>query len=436
MRKMKDSGVAWIGEIPATWEIKRIKSLQNRSVKDSFVDGDWIESPYIADEGIRYLTTGNVGDGKYKEQGTGYISETTFNELNCKYAYPGDFVIARLNAPYGRSCILPDTKDKYVLAVDIVILRTNEDKRYLCYLSQCSGYQRSVEDMARGTAMKRISRNNLGTVKLPIPSIKEQRCIADCLDKKCFQIDALIANVQEQIEKLKAYKQSLITEVVTKGLDPTVPMMDSGVEWIGKIPEHWIVNKIIRCFGSIGSGTTPKSTEDSLFEGDINWIQSGDINGGTLLKTRFQITEDIINRTSTLKIYHAPFIVIAMYGASIGNLSISQIDACTNQACCVLSDPVEGVLLEYLFYAFKPAKDYLIWKADGGGQPNISQDKVKNLWIPIPPIDEQKIIIKHLDKKSAEIDELIAVKQAKIEKLEQYKRSLIYEYVTGKKEVS
>ena len=125
-----------------------------------------------------------------------------------------------------------------------------------------------------------------------------------------------------------------------------------------------------------------------------------------------------------------------MYGASIGNLSISQIDACTNQACCVLSKPVNGLLLEYLFYAFKPAKDYLIWRADGGGQPNISQEKLKSLWIPIPPNEDQVVIVQHLNKKCGQIDYLIALKQSKIEKLEQYKRSLIYEYVTGKREVS
>ena len=135
-RQMKDSGIEWIGEIPADWKTVKIKQLQDLSVDNSFIDGDWIESPYITDSGIRYLTTGNVGDGHFKEQGNGYISEETFRELNCKYAYPDDFVIARLNAPYGRACILPATHPRYVLAVDIVILRTEANKRYLCYITQ------------------------------------------------------------------------------------------------------------------------------------------------------------------------------------------------------------------------------------------------------------------------------------------------------------
>ena len=179
-REMKDSGIEWIGNIPIDWRTIRIKYLCNKE-KDAFQDGDWIESPFIVNEGIRYLTTGNVGDGIFKRQGNGYISEDTFKELNCKYAYPNDLVISRLNTPFGRACILPDDEEKYVLAVDIVILRTDNDKRFLCYLMQCTGYQSMVQDGAKGTTMKRISRTNLGNISLPIAPLNEQHAIADFL---------------------------------------------------------------------------------------------------------------------------------------------------------------------------------------------------------------------------------------------------------------
>lgn len=212
---LKDSGIEWIGNIPNHWNVCRIKSLADNSITDSFIDGDWIESPDITDEGIRYLTTGNVGDGVFKCQGNGYVSKDTFNRLNCKYAYPGDLVISRLNSPYGRSCILPDIEEEYVLAVDLVILRTQMEKRFICYSTQCVGYQHSVEDYARGTAMKRISRTNLGAVQILIPKLSEQKEIADYLDEKCGKIDRLIAIKQEKIEKLQEYKKSLIYEYVT-----------------------------------------------------------------------------------------------------------------------------------------------------------------------------------------------------------------------------
>lgn len=276
-RPMKDSGIEWIGEIPTEWKTLRIKYLRNDE-PDSFQDGDWIESPYIENEGIRYLTTGNIGDGKFKKQGNGYISENTFRELNCKYAYPGDLVISRLNAPYGRACILPEENNEYVLAVDIVILRTNHNKRFLCYLMQCGGYQNMVEDGAKGTTMKRISRTNLGNVLLPIPPTSEQSRIAAFLDEKCAAIDTLIDQTRASIEEYKKLKQAVITQAVTKGIRPNRKMKDSGIEWVGEIPEEWGKNKVVRIFRTIGSGTTPKSDNEGYFEGNNRWIQSGDIN--------------------------------------------------------------------------------------------------------------------------------------------------------------
>ncbi len=212
---MQDSGVEWIGKIPESWSISKIKMLADETQENAFIDGDWIESPYIEDTGIRYLTTGNIGDGVFKRQGNGFISNETFTKLQCKYAYPQDLIFSRLNEEYGRSCILPNDYDKYVIAVDNVILRTNEDKKYICYVTQCSNYHKAVFFYARGTAMKRISRTNLGNVAIPLPSIAEQQQIADYLDKKCADIDSLISIKQQKIEELKEYKKSFIYEYVT-----------------------------------------------------------------------------------------------------------------------------------------------------------------------------------------------------------------------------
>lgn len=152
-----------------------------------------------------------------------------------------------------------------------------------------------------------------------------------------------------------------------------------------------------------------------------------------MIECKNKISEIVLSQYSTLKIYKAPFIIVAMYGASVGNISISNIDGCVNQACCVMSDSRQ--CFSYLFYAIKAAKDYLIYRAEGGGQPNISQDKIKNLWLPLPPLSEQQAIASYLDEKTSQIDSLIALKQEKITELKDYKKSIIYEYVTGKKKV-
>lgn len=429
MREMKDSGVAWIGEVPLDWTIIPTKYLFNiesgatpRSENPDYFDGDivWITPADYKTKDV------------YISAGKRYLTKNGFDSCSAVVVPAGSIIFTK-RAPIGNVAICATELCTNQGCLSCVPKAGDSTKFFYYLMSICTD---AYNLLGSGTTFKEISAFSFANFILIRPMLQEQQKIAAYLDKQTAQVDALITNIQTQIEKLKDYKQSMITEVVTKGLEPTVPMKDSGVEWIGNIPTRWTANKIIRCFGVIGSGTTPKSADDALFEGDINWIQSGDINGSVLSETRFQITRDIVEETSALKVYSAPFIVIAMYGASIGNLSISQIDACTNQACCVLSKPVNGLLLKYLFYAFKPAKGYLIWRADGGGQPNISQEKLKSLWIPIPPNEDQVVIVQHLNKKCGQIDRLITLKQSKIEKLEQYKRSIIYEYVTGKREVS
>lgn len=203
---------------------------------------------------------------------------------------------------------------------------------------------------------------------------------------------------------------------------------DSGVEWIGEIPEDWSKDKIFRVFKNIGSGTTPKATEDSNFERNINWIQSGDINGGIINDCKNKISQDVLDKYPALKVYKAPFIVVAMYGASVGNISVSMIDGCTNQACCIMSNSIH--YFDYLFYTIKSAKNYLIYRAEGGGQPNISQDKLKNLWLPVPSLSEQQVIASFLNKKCEEINSLITLQKEMIVELQAYKQSVITEAVT------
>lgn len=402
VRKMKGSGIEWIGEIPEDWEIVKLKYTSDSNIHHSFEDGDWIESKYISEDGIRYLTTGNIGDGEYKEQGSGYVSEGNFKLLNCKYAYSGDLILSRLNAPYGRSCILPKTFDNYVIAVDNVILRPSSqyDKKFINYITQCSGYQKSVEDSASGTTMQRISRTKLGNIPLAFPDVETQKIISIFLNKKTKQIEDIKNTINKEIEKLESYKKSVITEAVTKGLDKNVEMKDSGIEWIGGIPKHWIKAKIKHACSIVGSGTTPKSNNLNFYSDDGNfWIQSGDLyKNSEIINTEKKVSDLALKTYSALKIYESPFLVMAMYGASVGNLSVSHIDAATNQACCVMKSNRKTNLM-FLYYWLLFVQDDLLNKAEGGSQPNISQTKIQNELIYFPPINEQNDIVDYLDKK-------------------------------------
>lgn len=439
MREMKDSGIEWIGEIPADWETRKIKQLADSNTENSFVDGDWIESPYIVDSGIRYLTTGNIGDGVFKEQGNGYITLKTFGELACKYAFPGDLIISRLNAPYGRSCILPSDYTEYVVAVDNVILRTQEDKRYICYVSQCDGYKHAVEDDAKGTTMKRISRINLGNIVIPLPPIQQQHRIADYLDRKCSQIDSIITRQQEVIEKLKAYKLSVITEAVTKGLNPDVPMKDSGVEWIGEIPEHWtmvrlkfLLSQIIDC---------PHETPIYSADGDYLVIRTADQDLGKLRadEDMYRLDEDEYQSRIRRMSLEKDDLVYGREGERWGLACLvpESNKYCLGQRMLQFRCKRDMFSPRFAMWALNSKFVYLQGAVDtiGSTSPHVNISTVRNFLIPVPEISEQQEIAEYIDKKILQLDKEVEQRENLICKLNEYKKSLIYEVVTGKKEV-
>lgn len=184
----------------------------------------------------------------------------------------------------------------------------------------------------------------------------------------------------------------------------------SGIEWIDEIPDHWRKLKIGRSFNKIGSGTTPKSGSDLFYEdGDINWLNTGDLKDAYITETKKKITDAAINEFSTLKLYPINSIVIALYGATIGKLGQLKIETTTNQACCVLSDS-DDIENRYLFYYLLGSREYIISKAYGGGQPNISQDLIKQLYVPTPTKSEQRKIVQFLDHQTTIIDQLITQK--------------------------
>lgn len=204
---------------------------------------------------------------------------------------------------------------------------------------------------------------------------------------------------------------------------------DSGVEWIGEIPEHWNNKKISWIFNIIGSGTTPSTSNLEYYDGDVPWVNTGDLNDGYLYETSKMITDLALKDYSTLKFYPIDTLLIAMYGATIGKLSITKIIATTNQACCALAQP-KNVNIKFIFYWFLANRNHIIAMAYGGGQPNISQNLIKSLRINLPEKHEQNAIVNFLDQKTAVIDDLIADKEKLIELLQEKRQAIITEAVT------
>lgn len=207
-------------------------------------------------------------------------------------------------------------------------------------------------------------------------------------------------------------------------------MKDSGIEWIGNIPATWERCKIKNVISSIGSGTTPTSSNIDYYNSeDICWIQSGDLYKTSYISNTAVSLSAKALHLSALQIYAAPFIVVAMYGASVGNIAISTIDACSNQACCCIK-PDNNNDLKFMYYWLSMCKIDFLSQSIGGGQPNISQSKIKNQFYYRPQLSEQKVIANFLDSKCSEIDAIAADIQKEIEILEQYKRSLVFEAIS------
>jgi type I restriction enzyme S subunit len=210
----------WIAGLPSGWTVRSLRHLAAGSGA-LFTDGDWIESPYITDSGIRLIQTGNVGIGRYREQGFRYISEQTFHQLRCTEVLPSDVLICRLASPVGRACLAPDLDERMITSVDVCILRASQhaEHRFLVYYLSSTVYLSLLEAMARGGTRERVSREQLGAVPVPLPPISEQRHIADQLDDATASIERLSIALNSQIAKLREHLQALITAAVTGELD-------------------------------------------------------------------------------------------------------------------------------------------------------------------------------------------------------------------------
>lgn len=211
----------------------------------------------------------------------------------------------------------------------------------------------------------------------------------------------------------------------------------TNIPWLPEVPEGWEVIKVGYCFDENGSGTTPTSGSVDYYDGEINWVQSGDLHGDNICSTKKTITDKALQDYS-LKIFQPPFVCMAMYGASIANVSVVRVPACTNQACCVLAKNRKTTDLNYLYRCLSSAvvRQALLLKAQGGTQPNINRGDILSTRIPLPPLAEQRAIAAFLDEKCGKIDRWVAAKEREVALLKELKQAMIAEAVTGATNVS
>jgi type I restriction enzyme S subunit len=395
-----------VGVIPEDWQLLKILEIAEFK-KELFDDGDWIESEYIVNKGIRLIQTGNIGIGKYLEKGNKkYISHSSFIKLKCKELRLGDLLICRLAEPAGRACILKNIEDqKIITSVDVSIFRPDEHKYNREFLNQfftSKQWLESVSENSGGTTHKRISRGTLGKLFAPIPPLPEQTAIANALS----DMDALIAQTEKFIEKKKAIKQGVMQELL-------------------KPKEGWVTKKLGEVAEVVGGGT-PSTNVSSYWNGEIEWFTPTEV-GHTkyLTQSKRKITK-AGQSASSAKILPKGSILLTTR-AGIGDLGILQVEACTNQGFQSLIAK-QGYENEFLYYLVSTKKSDLLQNASGSTFLEISPQKLKSIELSVPDFMEQIRISKIL----AEIDKLIVLAETKLQKLKLQKQGMMQALLTGK----
>lgn len=441
-RAMKDSGMEWIGEVPADWEILRIQRIGKLTSSgiDKTVNEDEQCVRIINYTDVYGNPTGELAEKDYME-----VTAPTW-KVKEHQVKVGDVIFTPSSETIediGVAAVviepLPNTAFSYhvlrlSVKVDIVI-------KYRKYLFNNHFLQSHFSSRATGSIRKTLNRNDFKTANLLIPPLEEQVNIASFLDSAILQIFKLV-NLQEQsIFELQAYKQSIITEAVTKGLDPDVPMKDSGVDWIGEIPAYWTLYKHRSLVKSIKSGRSVNGSSYSAINGEIGVLKTSCVYGDTFIPIENKaVNTDEVHLVSC-PVTAKSLIVSRMNTAELIG-SCGYVEKSFNNL--FLPDRLwkveytKEVSTKYLWYFLQcePVKGFLASIATGtsSSMKNITQSQFLSIPIPMPDVQTQNSIVRKLDMVLSKIHDLIKLKQSKIEALKEYKQSLVYECVTGKRD--
>lgn len=422
MTMMKSSNTEWLGDIPAEWDVAQIGNyyeLRNEKVSDYDFEPLSVTMKGI----VPQLATAAKSD----------------DHSNRKLVKKGDFVINSRSDRRG-SCGISPLDGSVSLINTVMEPRGEMNPQYYNWLFHTEQFADEFYKWGHGIVddLWTTRWQEMKKILIVAPSPDEQQAIADYLDETCSKIDEIIAEAKASIDEYKELKQSVIFEAVTKGLDKNVEMKYSGVEWIGEIPVDWNIAKINRVAWTTSGATPLRSKETEYYDNAvIRWVRTLDLNNGHVTDSSEKITETAL-KNSSCSIMPVKTVCVAMYGGSgtIGKSGILEVECATNQAICSIVSDKKVLNPDYLHYVIMAVRKYWMKYAVGTRKdPNINQQIIAQMRIPIPQLSKQDIIVNHLDKVTDKCDSLISEKESLINDLEAYKKSLIYEVVTGKRRV-
>lgn len=432
MREMKESGILSIGLIPKTWDLCRIKDLfidNNNGIKVGPF-GSSLGSAVVSESEGEYKVYGQANlirrDFSF---GDNYVKETDYQRLKGYEVLSGDIAVSMMGT-IGKCSVIPNDIQKGIMDSHLIKIRLtpNYVPKYFEYLYESDAVFTQLLLKNKGSIMTGLNSTIVKGIYFLNPPIKEQELIVSFLNSKCTEIDALYTNIQSQIDSLEVYKRSVITEAVTKGLNKNVEMKDSGMAWIGAIPNHWLIEKVK--YHLIRKETKNQADKQVLSV----YREYGVIPKDSRDDNHNVTSED----TSKYKYVRQGNLVINKMKAWQGSMGVSDYEGIVSPAYFIYHFTDDLLLPKYIHYLFRGCYKDEFRRISGGireGQWDLDPDEFANTMLLIPPIKEQEAIVRLIEEKIPEIESIIATKKEQLEVLSEYKKSLIYEYVTGKKEV-
>lgn len=432
----KDSEIEWIGKVPEHWDVMRLRHVA--AFKNSNVD----KKAYDGQEAVSLCNYTDVYYNEFITPNLPFMQATASPaEIEQFTLKKGDVIITKDSedpSDIGIPSLVKEEVPGVVCGYHLTMIRGADfdTARLLHRILQSHPTQAHFFVEAPGITRYGLSQDAIGDLRFCLPPADERAAIADRIDRETARIDALIANKTEFIGLLTKKRQALITHAVTKGLNPKAKMKDSGVEWIGKVPEHWDVAPIKRWF-STTSGATPDTEQQAKYYADadgsgVPWIRTTDLSNGPVTTFAIGITQQAIEDTAC-KLIPKKSVLVAMYGGdgTIGKNGLLEISACINQAICALL-PNERFVPEYTFAYIQHYRPYwMVYAASTRKDPNISQEIIREAPIVCPPVKEQQQVAAFLKTSLARLDVITAKTQLSIDLLKKRRSALITAAVTG-----
>lgn len=436
IQEMKDSGIKWIGEIPADWELNKIKYI---AVLKGRIGWQGLTSEEYTDEGAYLITGTDFDKGGINWESCVHVPMTRWEEARDIQIENGDLLITK-DGTVGKVAIVSGCDEPTSLNSGVLRISLAEgyDRRFLFWVLQSDVFWSWFTDKNAGNStIQHLYQGDFAEFKYAIPPLAEQQSIATFLDEKCAKLDSIIADLQRQIELLQDYKKSVITQAVTKGLNPDAPMKDSGVEWIGDIPVHWEAKRMKYILAEplqYGANETGDDYDENL----PRYIRITDITEDNYLKNEGE--QSLQFNVAKPYLLSDGDVLFARSGATVGKtfLYTKQFGVAAFAGYLIKAQTNKSkVLPRFLFYTTL-GKGYENWKNTVFSQAtiqNIGADKYAQLIVTVPPLKEQEHIISYLDIKCTRTDQILLDKKNQLKIMQENKSSLIYEYVTGKKRV-